>query len=75
MRQLFAFRGLAHDAQGILTAVHHPAFVEIELCLNIITPELSVATFTHPTGHRMTHYDSQFALLHDSSLAQLAGMA
>jgi hypothetical protein len=34
MRQLFAFRGLAHDPQSVLAAVYELALVSIKLLLN-----------------------------------------
>lgn len=75
MKRLLAFRGFSHDPQRILAAVHRLALVGIELCLNIGILELSIAPFTHADGRRALLYDPQFALLHDSSLAHLAGRA
>jgi hypothetical protein len=71
--RLLVFRSLAHDAEGVLASIHQLALVRFKLCLNIGTLELSVAPFTYADGWRRSFYDSQFALLHNCSLAHLAG--
>jgi hypothetical protein len=73
VKPLLAFGGLAHDPQRILTAVQKLAFVGIELCLNIGILELSIAPFTDADGWRALLYDPQLAIMHDYSLAHLAG--
>ncbi len=81
MKHLLAFRGLPHDPQGVLTAVCQLALVGIKLSLNIgawrrkARLELSVAPFAYADGRRGPLYDAQLALLHDCSLAHLAGRA
>src|ERR1700685_1551183 len=74
LHRLLAFRRLANDPQGILTAIRRLALVGIELCLNIAVFELSVAPFTH-TERRFLFYDPKFSFRHDCSLAQMAGSA
>jgi hypothetical protein len=79
--RLLIFRSLAHDAEGVLAGIHRLALVRIKLCLNIGTwrrkarLELSVAPFAYADGRRGPLYNAQLALLHDCSLAHLAGMA
>jgi hypothetical protein len=74
VKSLLAFRGFPHDPQGVLTTVYQLALVGIKLCLNVGIFELSVASFAHPDGGwRGLLYDPQLALLHDCSLAHLAG--
>ncbi len=81
MKQLLVFSGLAHDAQGILAAVHWLALVGIELlgniklCVGHAGLELNIAAFADADGRRALLYDPQLALLHDCSLAHLVGRA
>jgi hypothetical protein len=82
MKQLLAFRGFAHDPQGVLTAVYELALVGIELCPNVgfgkqnAGLKLGIAAFANTYGgERSFLHDPQFALLHDSSLAHRIGMA
>jgi len=73
--KLLIFGSFAHDPQCILAAIGRLAFVDIKLCLNIGTLELRVAPFTYANGWRALLHDPQFALLHNCSLAHLAGRA
>jgi hypothetical protein len=76
--RLFAFRRFAHDAQGVLTAVHQFGLVGIKLRLNIDKAgrlELRITSFTDADGWRALLHNSELALMHDCSLAQLAGRA
>ena len=82
LMQLFVFCGLAHDSQGVLTAIHRLALMSIKLRPNIgawrgkVGLELSIAPFTYADGWKWGFlYDPQFALLHDCSLAHPAGRA
>jgi hypothetical protein len=62
-----------------LAGIHRLALVCVKLRLNICTwgsmagLELSVAPLAHSDGRRGPLYDAQLALLHDCSLAHLAG--
>jgi len=69
LSELFIVRGLAHDPQGVLTAVCQRALVGVKLCLNTIALELNVAPFAYADSRGALLYDPQFALLHDCSLA------
>ena len=75
MKQLLIFRGLADDPQGVLTAVYRRTLVGVKLRLNISILELRVAPFAYADGRGTSLHDPQFALLHDCSLAYLAGRA
>ena len=75
MKPLLVFRSFADDPQGVLAAVYGLALMGVKLCLNIGILELSVAPFAYADGWRALLYDSQFALLHECSLAHLAGRA
>jgi hypothetical protein len=84
---LLAFRGLAHDPQGILTAVHRLAGVTIELFLDTdlgfreiielagVCRELYVASFADSENRNFfgSFYHPEFAPRHNRSLAQSAG--
>lgn len=77
-QDLLAFGGLAHDPQGVLTAVYQFALVRVKLCLNIVSRrrkaglELGIAVFAYADGRgRASFYDPQASLLHDASLAHL----
>ena len=80
-QHLLAFRGLPHDPQGVLTAVCQLALMRVELRLNMglcggnARLELGVAPLAYTDSGRHSFYDPQFALLHDCSLAHLAGRA
>jgi hypothetical protein len=77
--RLLVLGRFAHDPQSVLAAIHRLALVSIELCLNIsffirkVRLELSVAPFADTDGGRGWFHDSQFAFLHDCSLAHLEG--
>ena len=84
MKRLFAFRRFAHDPQGVLTAVYGLALMGIELCSHfgfriifcwLMRLKLKIAVFTDADGNWSTFYDPKVALLHDCSLAHLAGRA
>jgi hypothetical protein len=72
VRRLFVFGSFTHDPQSVLAAVYGLAFVGIELALNIIALELSVASFADA---KSLFHDPQFALRHDCSLAHAVGEA
>ncbi len=81
-RYLLAFGRLTHDPQSVLAGVYRFALVILKLYLNVGVRirkaglELDIATFTDTDGWRRGFlHDPQFALLHDCSLAQLAGRA
>jgi len=81
VKRLLVFRGFPHDPQGILTAVCQLALMSIKLRLNVgiwrgkARPELGIAPFTYAEGWKGSLYDLQSALLHNCSLAHLAGRA
>lgn len=72
---LLAFRGFAHDPQGVLAAIQRLALVGIKLDLNVSILELGIASLAHADGGRGLFHNPQFALRHDSSLAHRAGRA
>jgi len=80
--KLFVFGRLAHDAKGILAAIHRLTLVTIKLRLKvalwigIVGLELGITPFadTDDRGRRY-FYDPQLALWHDCSLAHRAGVA
>ena len=74
----------AHDPQRILTAVYGVALVGIKRSADFVLRlilggfagfELSIAAFADADGRGVSLYESEFALLHDCSLAHRAGMA
>ena len=71
-RQLFVFRGFAHDSQRVLAAIYRLAFVRVELRLHVRPFELSIAPFAYADGWRSSLHDPQVALCHNPSLAHLA---
>ncbi len=82
VEMLLAFGRFAHDPQRVLAGVHRFALVILKLYLNVgvwirkAGLELSITPFTYADGRgRGFLHDSQFSLLHDCSLAQLAGRA
>lgn len=75
MNRLFILGRFAHDPQSVSTAIHRLALVSIELCLDIVGLELGITALTYPNGGRCSLYDPQLALLHNGSLAHLAGRA
>ena len=77
---LLVLGSLADYPQGILTAVYRIAFVGIKLCGNVSLGirggrlELCVTALTEANDRRWGYFhDPQFALVHDCSLAHLAG--
>jgi hypothetical protein len=72
VKRLLAFGRFTHDAQRVLAAVHRLARMSVEICLNPIALELGVAPFADA---KALFHNPQFALRHDSSLAQTAGRA
>jgi len=84
MKHLLAFRGLAHDAQGILAAVHRLAGVCVELLRNIQLPSwshsaagslegfIAAHTRAQQSTLRVVLNNPQLALRHGFSLAHLA---
>ncbi len=86
---VLALRRLAHDPQGILTAVYGLAIVSIKLIANTRQcciwvgqslsqySKLSVTAFADAErwGLSRIFYDPQFALRHDCSLTHLVGRA
>lgn len=78
MKQLLAFRGFAHDPQGVLTAVHQFALVGIERGEDRSQPiafELGIAVLADTDKGRGALHDPQLAFLHDCSLAHPTGRA
>jgi hypothetical protein len=79
VKPLFAFRGLVHDAQRVLTAIHRFTLMGVELRsqfgFDIIHQrlaglELSITAFTYADGRRRGFlYDSQESVRHVASLA------
>jgi hypothetical protein len=75
VKQLLAFRGLAHDPQGILTAIYQFALVHTKLERNVGVSirqaglKLSIAPFTYASSRRALLHNPQFALCHEDSLA------
>ena len=70
MRALLIFGRFAHDPQRILTAVYRLALVGVELGLNTLAFELRATSFADA---KALFHDPQFSLLHNCSLAHLAG--
>ena len=84
MKQLLAFRGLAHDPQSVLAAVQRLALVGCERLCNfyqrgisgdIARLELGVTAFADAKDKWLAFYDPQFALGHVQSLAHPLGRA
>jgi hypothetical protein len=74
MKRLLAFGGFTDDADGVLAAVQRLALVGVKLCLDTIL-ELRIASLTDTqNGYAIfSLHDPELALLHDCSLAHLAG--
>src|SRR6266576_4817941 len=80
MKQLLVVGRLWDDPKGVLTAVERLALVGIKLCGNVSVGirsarfELCVTALTDANDRRWGYFhDPQFALVHDCSLAHLAG--
>ena len=83
MKRLLIFRGLAHNAKGVLAAVHRFTDMISELLTNFlygvagkmaIRLELGIAAFAYAEGRiSVISHDTQFALWHSSSLAHREG--
>ncbi len=82
--RLLIFRSLADDPQGILAAVYWLALVSIELFADFLhscfgrlaAGDEGLITMFANSGYRIIRAnDPQLALLHDCSLAHLAGRA
>ena len=80
--KLLFLGSFAHDPQCVLTAVYRLALVSIKLCGDIglgirgARLELCVTALTDANNRRRGDFhDPQFALLHEGSLAHLAGRA
>ena len=81
--RLFVFCGLAHDSQSILAAVYRLAFMAGKgfadlpfrsICVRLSGLKLLIAGFTDANHRgRGALYNSEFPLLHNCSLAHLAG--
>src|SRR6266446_2950603 len=76
MKQLLVVGRLGDDPKGVLTAVERLALVGIKLCGNVSLGvrgarlELCVTALTDANDRRWGYFHhSQFALLHDRSLA------
>jgi len=79
---LLAFRGFAHDPQGVLAAVYRLALVGFILGGNIgqrimlARFELRIAAFAHTDNRGWGFFDDpQAPVRHDASLAHLIGVA
>ena len=80
MKPLLVVGRLWDDPKGVLTAVERLALVGIKLCGNVSVGirgarrELCVTALTEANDRRWRYFhDPQFALVHDCSLAHLAG--
>lgn len=82
--RLLVFRGLAHDPQGVLTAVYGLALVGIERGSNfplrfiqrwLAGFELRIASFADTEGREAALYQSESTVCHVQSLAHPAGRA
>ena len=82
--RLFVLGRFAHDPQCVLAAVYRLALVALKECANFpfcliflrqMRLKLLIAPFAYADGRRVLLYDPQFALLHNCSLAHLAGRA
>ena len=82
MKQLFVFRGFAHDPQRVLTTVHQFALVGVERFFNFLLraifgwlsgPDLGIAAFADSERRNVleSQYDPEFAFWHVPSLAHL----
>jgi hypothetical protein len=82
--KLFAFRGFAHDSQGVLAAVYRLAPVAVELLPNLFLcsiriaqagPEVGVASFADRKPVEPFFHYPQSAFHHIQSLAHREGWA